>query len=671
VDYEKQLSIIKRAWGRTQKGYCFFPWIDREEQAAAGIRRAGFYEGPAFKWPQDKDKILSHMAQHEEHDLYWCPSLFEYEQRRTDVAMDECALWADLDEINPKEIPEEYPPTVAWQTSPGRYQALWILSMGDIQGASWPGNENQRLTYFLGADLGGWDTTQLLRIPGWTNHKLEYRDKVSGASPQGKVLWTNGRTYLSDDFEDLPEVRGAGAANDLTDAVIQEIEAIEHNTVLARVKLKLTQRIRDYIRARQTSGDRSNVLWEIERSLADAGCSLAEIVSIVKSTVWNKYAGRSDEDKRLIIEANKAIAQRSTQKVEEDEVLREHAQQSVPQQADLMLKLVKPPRWLVKNILTQGGVGFIAGEPKSYKSWFGLDLAISVATGTRFLNHFDIEKPGPVLYLQEEDSPVTIKSRWGTIKRGKKQMPLSVQDGYLYLEPTQPLDDETLIKVDMNLQGGLVLSEDVWQEWLDEQLRRGFTMASDEPYRLIIVDTLMMTAGLVQENQSQEMTTKYFKPLKELARKHEVALILVHHMNKNGEAKRAGQRMLGSVANHAWAEDSMYLTPRSDGVDMETESKTWKKAKYTVNIHEKGWYPVVSPENSTRTSKSSLGSDGILEALQVLGDRAHTRALAEQLGMQWPKMRRSLTNKLEHRVAQGQLVKQQNTPQSQILWVLA
>ena len=128
--------------------------------------------------------------------------MFEQPRRQLELAMDEHCLWADLDEVDPTQL-EEYPPTIAWETSPGRYQALW-LTQGDIQGASWPGRENQCLTYHIGADPSGWDTTQLLRIPGWKNHKPEYKEKY-GDYPEGKLLWQRGRVYLQDEFNDLPE----------------------------------------------------------------------------------------------------------------------------------------------------------------------------------------------------------------------------------------------------------------------------------------------------------------------------------------------------------------------------------------------------------------------------------------------------------------------------------
>lgn len=649
MDADKVLKIISRAWGRNQEGYCFFPWIDREEQARAGIRRAGFYEGPAFSWPRDRGKILAHLEAHKDHDLYWCPSLFEYDTRRSDLASDEHALWADLDTTDPRDI-NDYPPTIAWETSPGRYQGLWIISQGDIQGASWPGNENQRLTYYIGADPSGWDTTQLLRIPGWANHKLEYREKY-GSPPEGRLLWTNGRTYLPDEFEDLPEVQGALATGDITEALAEEVEAIDPHKVLARVKLKLTQRVRDLISSRVAEGDRSSILWEIERSLADAGCSITEIVAVVRNSVWNKFEGRADELKRLILEATKAFGQKSEAPTHE-EILKEEASALELRDIISYVFTVKPPDWLVKDILTEGGVGFIAGEPKSYKSWLGLDMAISVASGARFLNYFDVRKSGPVLYIQEEDGPAILKDRITKVLKSKERyyyLDIEMEDNgpSIYMEPAMQVQPDLPIKGTIN--GGIVLSEGPWQEWLDDTLAKQCPLAdgSTQAYRLLLIDTLMMVAGAVDDHRSQDMTTKLFKPLKLLARKHGVAILVVHHMNKSGaDGKRPGQRMLGSVANHAWSEDSMYLQLDNRGsVNLHTESKWAQGATYRIAGVGAGkrWSPevmlpkqdqllVANGSSNGRTSLQINGGD-IITAITELGGRATNPTLQEHLGL--------------------------------------
>lgn len=596
MDHAKTLTLISRAWGRKQEDtfYCFFPWIDRTEQAEAGTRRAGFHEGPAFEWPKDRAKIVKHMADHTHHDLYWCPSLFEEPRRATELATDEHSLWADLDEVDPKDL-QEYPPTIAWETSPNRYQAVWILNSGDIQGASWPGNENQKMTYYIGADQSGWDTTQLLRIPGWENHKLDYLK--NGKAPRGKLLWSNGRTYLPDDFEDLPDVEGALKSNQVTEVIASQIDQVDRTKVLARVRLKLTKRTRDLLSAKATTGDRSSVLWEMERSLADAGCTIEEIVAVVRATVWNKHEGRADELRQLITEATKAIS--AVPKDVQEQIFEEEGPKATPNRMAIVLKGLKRKDWLVKDILTQGGVGFIAGEPKSHKSWVALDLALSVSTGARFLGHFDVLDPGPVLYIQEEDSGFMVKDRAKKIWRGKHIDKVTMEGGQLFWSPAET---EGSFDPDINLylEQGVTISEEHWQEWLDETLANGMlsTLTNlEEPYKLLIIDTLMMVAGEVEENKAQDMTTRVFRPLKQLARKHNVAIQLVHHMKKGGEqSQRGGQRLLGSVANHAWAEDSLYLTQgKTDILQMDTESKSFMPEVYRVNgvrnDRFRGWSP--------------------------------------------------------------------------------
>ena len=677
MNINRMLTVVSKAWGK-QTGYCFFPYIDRQKQVDTGLRNAGYSEGPtrprgdkrgpSFRWPNDRAEIRSYLESHLEagHDVYWCPSLFEFPTRRSDVAMDEHCLWADLDEVDPRDI-RDYPPTIAWESSPNRFQALWLASQGDFQGSSWPGNENQRLTYHLGADPSGWDTTQLLRLPGWPNFKPERVEANGGKPPKGKLLWSAGDQYSLDDFHDLPEVQGA-VSSGLTEALVAEVEGIDRLKVLARLKLKLNHTARDLLNAKEVSGDRSGQMWYLMRCLADAGGTTTEIVAILQPLVWNKFAGRADEMKRLIAEASKAVASRSDETIEE---LEEESERKKPQRLGDLLRNIKRPVWLVEGVLTEGACGFIAGEPKTWKSWVGYDLALSVATGADFLGYFPVRTPGPVLYIQEEDPPPVLKSRGAKIWRGKTidKFELAQDGGIFWLPPAQ----EQAFDPDINayVQQGVTISDDAWQMWLDETLEEKMRLvetAIEEDYRLMVLDTLMMTAGDVDENRAQEMTTKIFRPLKVLARKHNVALIVVHHLNK-GENKRMGQRMLGSVANHAWGEDSIYLTHggKRGTVKMEFESKVAPGQIYKIdNLDNDDWAPQIGPwrkedsnMNSTptgrgggapRESRADRPSVAAI-ALEGLGGGLHsTKAVADAAGITYQQAYRQLsrdTNRVE------------------------
>jgi AAA domain-containing protein/DNA primase RepB-like protein len=632
LTHEEQLNLISKAWGK-QSGFCFFPWIAGEADSREARIRS-YHEGDAFRWPHDKAKILAHLAAHVRDDLYWCPSLFEQKARRMELAMDEHALWADLDQVNPREI-EDFPPTIAWETSPGRYQGLWLITGGDMQGASWQGGENQRLTYHLGADHGGWDTTQLLRIPEWVNHKFEYRQ--NGKSPRGKLLWGPRRRYRPDDFQSLPEVAQSFDASTVLD---DEIDRVDRHKVWGEVRLKLPHTAREQFAAREATGDRSATMWWLMRCLADAGLGAVEIVALMKPTVWNKFAGRNDEAKRLATEAAKAVA---TREVKVGKELEEPAEERPkPIRLAALLAGVKPPKWLVKDLWAEGSCGFIAGQPKSYKSWMALDLALSISTGLPFLDHFPVREPGPVLYIQEEDSAPMVKARFDKIWPAKKSDKIVLENGVPVHVPPVELPDDPDIAAYINK--GFIVSDGAWQSWLDEVLSEGL---DGMPFRMVIMDPLMVIAGEVDENRSVDMTQKIFRPLRQLAQKHEVGICIVHHLKKgeNGKFVRGGQLMLGSVANHAWSEDSMYLRIERGGtINVERESKHAASYGFKIRgLRQKGWQPDVSDvkgdeEEETKQGRSNGAArrvGAVQRALNELGPGSHSLAtIREQANIQ-------------------------------------
>ena len=67
----------------------------------------------------------------------------------------------------------------------------------------------------------------------------------------------------------------------------------------------------------------------------------------------------------------------------------------------------RPQRWLVEQLWGASSVGLIGGAPKCSKTGLGLDLALSVATGTACLGRYAVPEPGPVLvYLAEDALPI-------------------------------------------------------------------------------------------------------------------------------------------------------------------------------------------------------------------------------------------------------------------------
>jgi AAA domain len=68
------------------------------------------------------------------------------------------------------------------------------------------------------------------------------------------------------------------------------------------------------------------------------------------------------------------------------------------------------PRWLIQGLWPADAYGVLAAQEKAGKTWAALDLAVSVATGRPWLEHFACPSPGPVLvFLGEGGERATVR----------------------------------------------------------------------------------------------------------------------------------------------------------------------------------------------------------------------------------------------------------------------
>lgn len=538
---QQQLNILARIWGANRRGYVFLPHIPKAK-ARTAERKRSWQEGRAFHWPTDKPKILAHLQQHTDNELYFTPMMFGARSRRSEHGITGDRMWADLDGVDPETITERLKPTYAWETSPGRYAAVWCMNSTRPEIAE-PGMENHRLTAYLGADPSGWDATQLLRVPGSANNKAEYP-----RGTRGRMVWSDRERHDWRKFDALPQVPISAMTPEVDVFNESLLDGIDRHDVWGRVRLAVSPRIREFMKMKDTDGlDRSEVAWQMERELADAGCTLLEMVAVMRPTIWNKYEGRQDEIKRLITECTKA---RNAPSTPDDPDMLE-VDDSTPK-PDLMpfwlddAYLNQPePNWLIPDLVPVGGCGFISGIPKSMKSWLGLDMAISLSVGIEFLERKP-HRPVNVIYIQQEDPASLVRDRHVTIASTKA--PEHAPDAFL-----RPSRGMLYIVV----QSGFTASDPGWQSWLDEQIR-------DHEVDLVIMDTLATVAGDVDTDKAVEVKARILNPLKQIARAHDCAMAIVHHNTKGGTNARAGQNMSGSGQIHAWADWGIYVTEKKE-----------------------------------------------------------------------------------------------------------
>lgn len=524
-------DTLARIWGGTV-GYVWVPWI--EADSWGGPKGPRYHEGRAWKWPEQADAIRAHIKTHDKDDQYFTPGVFSAPRRVSQHAIPAPWLWADLDSVDPHRV-GDLTPTIAWETSPGRYQCVWEMPY-PREAATEHGGPNHRLTHYLGADPSGWDTTQLLRIPGSAHTKY---------GPQrGKLLWTDGPRLHWRQTARLPEVPTRDEDTAMVALSEEAIRGVDRAAVWARVRPLLSTRTRELMSIRDATGlDRSEALWSVERDLADAGCSALEIAAVVMGTALDKYVGRGDHLRRLSIEASRAVAERPAEALESGAL-----PNGAPLWAtNLASAHIPRPRWLIDGIWTRGGCGFISGAPKSYKSWLALDLAVAVSAGVPLLGCHRVVAPGPVLYLQEEDSLATVVDRLDQVVEGRAPSHHwgGSLDGLTW-SPPQPLP------IDIQTHTGVVLSDPRWLAWLGDRVRQ-------YGYHAVIIDTLTTTVGEVDLDKAVDLQTRVLRPLRELAQMHDCAVVIVHHSRKNTQGGRRGSNMLGSVALHGWVDCALYL----------------------------------------------------------------------------------------------------------------
>ena len=193
-------------------------------------------------------------------------------------------------------------------------------------------------------------------------------------------------------------------------------------------------------------------------------------------------------------------------------------------------------RWLVDGLWSEQAVGIIGGEPKCGKSFLALDLAVAVAAGIPCLRRFAVSQPGRVLLYPAEDALHIVRRR---------------------LEGICAAAGATLAQLDVQVitAPSLRLDLDADRARLDE------TVARLKP-RLLILDPFVRLHR-IDENVSGEVAP-VLAFLRELQRRHAVAVAVVHHARKGAGAIRAGQALRGSSEFHAWGDSNLYLRRDSD-----------------------------------------------------------------------------------------------------------
>jgi AAA domain len=200
---------------------------------------------------------------------------------------------------------------------------------------------------------------------------------------------------------------------------------------------------------------------------------------------------------------------------------------------ELREKEFPPVSWAIPDILP-AGVTLFGGREKMGKSWLAFGLCIAVATGGYALGKMPVEE-GDALYLSLEDPERRLHKR---IRR------LADDDADLsrlhIATEWEPAD-----------RGG---GEDL-DAWLK----------ANQGCRLVVIDTLKRIRHRSSGKRNPyEEDYEAVQPFATLAAKHNVALVMLHHLNQQAEPHDPFDAFSGSAGLTA-ATDGIWLLTRKRG----------------------------------------------------------------------------------------------------------
>lgn len=489
------VALALRVW-REQPGKWFF---------ISSKSRGGEWKDHPFKRSEMRE-VEAFVKANSDKDLYWCVHGFTKPRRLKKYAEIPKLLWADLDESDPREMPDLLP-TYAWESSPGRFAAAWRLTDFMTE------DVNRRLTYHLKADPGGWDLTQVLRLPGTTNYKYT-------STPKVKLLWSDGPEYsLGDILGRLPKERKA-KESDVARGLYRKYE--RHFSGWVR---------RQLMRGKPQPGKRSHVLWRLTNELMEAGCTADEAFELLRVSPWNKFVKRPNGDEQLRREIDKATKQHfhvvddespreevAPDSDEDDEDLDEDEEREYKFLTQSMAEVEEEKLdWVWYPYFARGELTILEGDPGLGKSYMAQMVAASICDGKKLPSvrpHKTAQ--GKVAYFDIENSAGTVTKR-RLLDNGLKNQHCFFQEQ----EPFTIDDDETLDRV---------------YEAID-RLRP----------TLVVFDTINTYMGSADIHNTSE-TQQAFKRFKDIASRYKCAVVVLRHLTKSSKGVQALYRGQGSIA---------------------------------------------------------------------------------------------------------------------------
>lgn len=199
----------------------------------------------------------------------------------------------------------------------------------------------------------------------------------------------------------------------------------------------------------------------------------------------------------------------------------------------LTQRYVAPPKYIVEDLFATG-LTILASPPKFGKSWLCMDIGLSISRGDDFLGlKSDKTK---VIYIALEDGEFRLRDRCLKVAGGRE-----INDGFIQIREALTLEE-----------GFVPQLEDLLEQIPDAGV--------------VIVDTLQKIRGTAGKTEGvYGYDYRELGELQRMAIRKNIALILVHHLNKGGDDGDFVNRLNGSTGISGAADTIITLTREKRG----------------------------------------------------------------------------------------------------------
>ena len=251
------------------------------------------------------------------------------------------------------------------------------------------------------------------------------------------------------------------------------------------------------------------------------------------------------------------------------------------------------PELAIEGFLPRTGVVIVAGRPKCCKTWFGVQTALSIVTGTALGGWLKVNHPGRAhIWALEDQYPIS-KDKILKLLRGSR--PAGLHNLKIFDHLARPL-----------LQGG-------------DEIIRATLRESPVPVNLLMLDSLFKLLG--HQQASYDISARDYHivdVLRKIAIEFKCVILLIAHSRKGARGGDPIENLMGTTGNTAAADVICELTRTGKAGKLSVTGRIVQREDYQLIWHEGdewGW----TIEGAGDDAVAGETSDEVLAFLEAQG----------------------------------------------------